>query len=96
MNIYDRRLLRPERSSAARRCACRTIVHIYKYNVCNTPVPPIHQVIWIVFTVINASLGFLISTVLVFNKRVYYAIKNRCMCSTTDSSAVVSTQVPKH
>ena len=26
MNIYGRRLLRPERSSAARRCACLNIV----------------------------------------------------------------------
>ena len=39
MNIYGRRLLRPERSSAARRCAClirfRFVYPTYAYDVNN-------------------------------------------------------------
>ncbi|RUS86791.1 hypothetical protein EGW08_005451 [Elysia chlorotica] len=55
-----------------------------------------HQVLWIIFTVINASLGFLISAVLVLNKRVFYAVQKKCLCYSTDSITVVSTQVPRH
>ena len=54
------------------------------------------QVLWIIFTIINASLGFLISAVLVLNKRVFYAVQKKCLCYSTDSIAVVSTQVPRH
>ncbi|KAH9490812.1 hypothetical protein Btru_032467 [Bulinus truncatus] len=35
------------------------------------------QPLWIIFTIINASLGFFISVVLVLNKRVYLAVKAR-------------------
>ncbi|GFO01438.1 G-protein coupled receptor mth2-like, partial [Plakobranchus ocellatus] len=51
-----------------------------------------HQVLWIIFTIINASLGFLISAVLVLNKRVFHAIQKKCLCYANESIAVVSTQ----
>ncbi|KAK7496745.1 hypothetical protein BaRGS_00011954, partial [Batillaria attramentaria] len=54
-----------------------------------------YDVVWMIFTVVNASLGFMIAVVLLCNRRVLFTLRRACNSQTSESTAVVTTQVPR-
>ncbi|KAK6170059.1 hypothetical protein SNE40_018544 [Patella caerulea] len=47
-------------------------------------------VAWMIFTIVNASLGFLISFVLLCNKRVFRLFEDKCFCPARENTATTS------
>ncbi|CAG5121375.1 unnamed protein product, partial [Candidula unifasciata] len=54
-----------------------------------------HRVFWIIFTILNASLGFFISLVLVFNRRVMSALKKSWQTYRAENTIATRTSIAK-